>query len=66
MKAAGHAGCAGACCAVVALLTMPFDGAARVQEIPPAEKEPTWRRIDQSEYVGAEKCAECHLEHYVP
>jgi len=23
-----------------------------------------WRRIDQSQYVGSAKCAECHEEHY--
>jgi len=24
-----------------------------------------WRRIDQTQYVGSQKCAECHKGHYV-
>jgi predicted CXXCH cytochrome family protein len=27
------------------------------------EPEPVWRQIDQSAYVGANRCAECHTQH---
>ncbi|MEI6234519.1 MAG: cytochrome c3 family protein [Planctomycetota bacterium] len=27
-------------------------------------KEPAWQKIDQTQYVGAQKCAECHATHY--
>lgn len=32
-----------------------------------AERKPSapkWRRIDQTQYVGSKKCAECHRSHY--
>jgi predicted CXXCH cytochrome family protein len=40
-----------------------FVTAALDQDDSSPEPEPVWRRIDQSAYVGANRCAECHAQH---
>jgi predicted CXXCH cytochrome family protein len=55
---------AGAGYVSLVLLTAYFNGQILAQQTKPAAKEPTWRKIDQSQYVGAKKCAECHAEYF--
>ena len=63
MKAAKYWCCAGAAYVSFVLMTAYFSGQILAQKKQPLEKEPTWRRIDQSQYVGAKKCAECHADY---
>jgi predicted CXXCH cytochrome family protein len=36
----------------------------RAEDPPAAAKAKPWPRIDQTQYVGSVKCAECHKDHY--
>ena len=45
---------------VVAYSAIPFTDLGRGDE----PKDQKWQRIDQSQYVGAAKCAECHQTYY--
>ncbi len=47
----------------VAVIVIAFSLTSQ-SAVPPAEPEPVWRKIDQSQYVGAIKCAECHQGYF--
>ena len=65
MKALKYLGFAVAGYVLLAIVTALFNVGLRAQEATkPGEKEPKWRAIDQSQYVGSERCAECHVEHF--
>lgn len=48
------------CCFAMAVLVAKFADRGWSEE----PKEVKWPRIDQTEYVGSTKCAECHKTHY--
>jgi predicted CXXCH cytochrome family protein len=51
---------AGLCC-----LALPVAGTAVPDgRCPGGPKESRWRPIDQAQYVGSARCAECHKSHY--
>ena len=50
----------GVCCLGLINAGTLFTDRGRGEE-PKAEK---WPRIDQTQYVGSKKCAECHQTHY--
>ena len=55
-----HTVWASLCCLVAAVVGTGITGAGR-REGPSGG---TWPRIDQAQYVGSTKCAECHKTHY--
>jgi predicted CXXCH cytochrome family protein len=48
----------------VICLIIAVGGKAFVTRGRTAERTEKWPRIDQTQYVGAKKCAECHMTHY--
>lgn len=64
MKTAKYWCYAGGCYLLLVFGTAYFNGQLLAQKAKPLDKSSAWRRIDQSQYVGSNKCAECHKEYF--
>jgi predicted CXXCH cytochrome family protein len=64
MKSSRFVLTAGFCALVPIILTSTLTSETRAQQAAAPTQEPAWERIDQSQYVGAQKCAECHKDVY--